>query len=48
MIWADLLAGASLNNNNPEELLTSSTRFFNSLPREQKYSFLAHVSEKAS
>src|ERR1700758_2443778 len=40
MICADFLAGANLDNGNPETLLFSMTRFFNFLPREQKRSFL--------
>ncbi len=40
MICADFLAGANLDNGNPETLLFSMTRFFNLLPKEQKLAFL--------
>ena len=40
MICADFLAGANLDNGNPETLLFSMTRFFNLLPEEQKLAFL--------
>jgi len=48
MICADFLAGANLENGNAEVLLRSVMRFFNFLPREEKLTFLSHVSEKAS
>ena len=48
MICADFLAGANLENGNPELLLESITRFFKFLPGEQKHRFLAHANEKAS
>jgi hypothetical protein len=48
MICADFLAGANLENGNPEVLLGSMVRFFNFLPGQEKQSFLHHVSEKAS
>ncbi len=47
MICADFLAGANLDNGNPETLLFSMTRFFNFLPREQKRSFLENVGKRA-
>jgi hypothetical protein len=36
MICADFLAGANLDNGNPEVLLSSMTRFFKLLPGEQQ------------
>jgi hypothetical protein len=48
MICADFLAGANLDNGDPETLLFSMTRFFKFLPGEQRQAFLARVSEKAS
>src|ERR1700716_3075412 len=40
MICADFLAGANLDNQNPETLLFSITRFFKFLPGEQRQEFL--------
>jgi hypothetical protein len=40
MICADFLAGANLDNGNPDVLLHSATRFFRFLSREQKDKFL--------
>jgi hypothetical protein len=48
MICADFLAGATLDNGDPETLLFSITRFFKFLPGDQKQSFLGGLSEKAS
>jgi hypothetical protein len=48
MICADFLAGANLDNQNPEALLYSMTRFFKFLPGQQKQSFLDHIHAKAS
>jgi hypothetical protein len=48
MICADFLAGANLDNGDPETLLFSMTRFFRLLPENQKQSFLEKLSEKAS
>ena len=48
MICADFLAGANLDNGNPETLLFSMTRFFKFLPEQQKQAFLEGLSEKAS
>ena len=45
---ADFLAGAHLDNGNPEILLQSITRFFKFLPDEQKPRFLADANQKAS
>jgi hypothetical protein len=46
MICADFLAGANLDNGNPETLLFSMTRFFKFLPGEQRRAFLESLSEK--
>ena len=48
MICADFLAGANLDNGDPEMLLFSMTRFFKFLPGEQKQEFLEGLSEQAS
>ena len=48
MICADFLAGANLDNWDPETLLFSMTRFFKFLPGEQRQAFLGGLSEKAS
>jgi len=48
MICADFLAGANLDNGDPETLLFSMTRFFRLLPEDQKKSFLKGISEKVS
>jgi hypothetical protein len=48
MICADFLAGANLDNGNPETLLYSATRFFRFLPEAQKQVFLKTLSEKAA
>jgi hypothetical protein len=48
MICADFLAGANLDNGDPETLLFSITRLFKFLPGEQKQAFLGGLSEKAS
>jgi hypothetical protein len=48
MICADFLAGANLENENPEVLLQSALRFFKFLRSEERQSFLQHVTEKAS
>jgi hypothetical protein len=47
MICADFLAGANLDNGNPETLLFSMTRFFRFLPGDQKQAFLESLTEKA-
>jgi hypothetical protein len=41
MICADFLAGANLDNGNPDILLHSITRFFKFLPGDQKQEFVA-------
>jgi hypothetical protein len=48
MICADFLAGANLDNGDPEMLLFSMTRFFKFLPEEQRRAFLVDLSETAS
>jgi hypothetical protein len=48
MICADFLAGANLDDQNPETLLCSMTRFFKFLPAEQQQAFLENLREKAS
>ena len=48
MICADFLAGANLDNGNPETLLFSMTRFFRLMPPNQKRAFLDSICEKAS
>ena len=47
MICADFLAGANLDNGDPETLLFSMTRFFKFLPGEQRQAFLGGLNEKA-
>ena len=48
MICADFLAGANLDNGDPETLLFSMTRFFKFLPAEQRRAFLAGLDEKVA
>jgi len=48
MICADFLAGANLDNGDPETLLFSMTRFFKLLPKNQKQIFLKSLSERES
>jgi hypothetical protein len=48
MICADFLAGANLENGNPEILLSSMTLFFKFLPGEQQQQFLSCLDQKAS
>jgi hypothetical protein len=48
MICADFLAGANLENENPNVLLESVMRFFKFLPDHERQSFLEQVSAKAS
>ena len=48
MICADFLAGANLDNGDPETLLFSATRFFHFLPETQKRIFLKNLSEAAA
>ena len=48
MICADFLAGANLDNGDPETLLFSMTRFFKFLPLPQRQSFLEAIAEQAA
>jgi hypothetical protein len=48
MICADFLAGANLDNGDPETLLFSMKRFFKFLPGERRQQFLEGLNEKAS
>jgi hypothetical protein len=48
MICADFLAGANLDNGNPEILLSSMNRFFKFLPGKQRQQFLSCLEQKAS
>jgi len=48
IICADFLAGANLDNGDPETLLFSMTRFFKFLPGAQREAFLEGLNEKAS
>jgi hypothetical protein len=48
MICADFLAGAHMDNGNPEILLTSISRYYNFLSDEQQHAFLENLREKAS
>jgi len=48
MICADFLAGANLDNGDPDTLLFSMTRFFKFLRGDQRQAFLGGLSEKAS
>jgi hypothetical protein len=48
MICADFLAGANLDNGDPETLLFSMARFFRFLPEAQKRAFVESIPEKAS
>jgi hypothetical protein len=43
----DFLAGANLDNGDPDTLLFSMTRFFKLLPGDQRQSFLENVTERA-
>jgi hypothetical protein len=48
MICADFLAGANLENGNPEILLQSVRRFFAFLPGQLKHAFLEQTHEWVS
>src|SRR5208283_4556419 len=48
MICADFLAGAHLDNGNPEILLNSISRYYKFLPGEQQQAFLENLRERAS
>jgi hypothetical protein len=48
MICADFLAGAHLNNGNPEILIQSLSRYYGLLPSTQKQEFLHEIAPEAS
>jgi len=48
MICADFLAGANLENENPEALLQSIRTYFRFLPGSQKQEFLTELGQRAS
>jgi hypothetical protein len=48
MICADFLAGANMDNGNPEVLLNSISRYYKFLPGEQQRIFLENLRENAS
>ena len=48
MICADFVAGANLENANPDALLQSVERVFKFLPQPQRQAFLEQATEKAS
>jgi hypothetical protein len=48
MICADFLAGAHLDNGDPEILLQSISRYYRFLPSVQKQEFLSEIARKAS
>jgi hypothetical protein len=48
MICADFLAGAHLDNGDPEILLHSISRYYKFLPGEQQQTFLENLRKKAS
>jgi len=48
MICADFLAGARLDNGNPEILLNSISRHYKFLPGEQQQAFLENLRERTS
>ena len=47
MICADFLAGANLDNGDPETMLFSMNRFFKFLPGEQRQEFIEALNQKA-
>ena len=48
MICADFLAGANLDNGDPQLLLHSIRRFYKFLPSDQREEFVTQVNGKAS
>ena len=48
MICADFLAGANLDNGNPDILLSSALRFFTFLPGEHQQAFLDQIARAGS
>jgi hypothetical protein len=48
MICADFLAGAHLDDSNPDILLNSISRYYNFLPELQRHTFLENLRQKTS
>jgi len=48
MICADFLAGAHLDNGDPQILLNSISRYYKFLPGEQQQAFLENLGQKVS
>jgi hypothetical protein len=48
MICADFLAGAHMDNGDPEILLNSISRYYRFLPEAQKREFLSTVNGRAA
>jgi hypothetical protein len=48
MICADFLAGANLDNGDPNMLLFSMVRSFRFLPEEQKQTFIKQLTQQAA
>src|SRR2546422_1707999 len=48
MICADFLAGANLDNGNPDVLLHSASRFFKFLPGQQRQAFVEQITVRVS
>ena len=48
MICADFLAGAHMDNGDPEILLNSISRYYRCLPEEQRKEFLLAVNGRAA
>ena len=48
MICADFLAGANLENGNPDVLLQTLVRYFQFLPAEQQRAFLQHAADEVA
>jgi hypothetical protein len=46
MIWADFLAGANLENGNPDILLTTALRLFRFLPITHQQRFLETIAAR--
>ena len=47
MICADFLAGAHMDNGNPEMLLQSALRLFKFLPCDEKVAFIRYTTQEA-
>jgi hypothetical protein len=48
MICADFVAGANLDNGNPEILLSSISRYYRFLPSPQRQEFLSQIAQRVS